>query len=312
MWLSPEIVSRLLAPTHWRWPFVSPSISLEPPCRGSPSPRRPVLSAITRALISTAFVCMSRFFRGPFGSEFTGCSDGCTGRPSRGGAGVLQRCRCADGCRTLFRVRRTPIPIDYAGAVLRRGTDAAAARSLLDFLTSATASRCFRQCGFHRPRIGSNSKWSQRPRRTALLSRPPKEQVFCWSGAFCGFVREFCRPVYNLPLPSRRWRLLGDSSSVRFAADGVARSALIPVSLPGPACSPTGVFHVKGLRQRIVAQVFPFAPARLWLFLVFSSTRPGEFPGYVLVIDERTDKTIFYGPLTPAPNSGRTTKRSLT
>jgi hypothetical protein len=62
-----------------------------------------------------------------------------------------------------------------------------------------------------------------------------------------------------------------------------------------------GVFHVKGLRQRIIAQTFPFAPARLWLFLVFSSTRPGEFPGYVVVINERTDKTIFYGKLTPPP-----------
>lgn len=30
-----------------------------------------------------------------------------------------------------------------------------------------------------------------------------------------------------------------------------------------------GVFHVKGLRQRIIAQVFPFAPARLWLFWFF-------------------------------------------
>lgn len=62
-----------------------------------------------------------------------------------------------------------------------------------------------------------------------------------------------------------------------------------------------GVFHVKGLRQRIVAQGFPFAPARLWLFLVFSSTRPGVFPGYVLVIDDQSDKAIFYGQLTPPP-----------
>ena len=62
-----------------------------------------------------------------------------------------------------------------------------------------------------------------------------------------------------------------------------------------------GVFHVKGLRHWIAAQVFPFLPARLWLFLVFSSTRPGRFPGYVLVIDNRTDKTIFYGQLTPPP-----------
>ncbi|HTU17946.1 MAG TPA: hypothetical protein VMG10_07765 [Gemmataceae bacterium] len=65
-----------------------------------------------------------------------------------------------------------------------------------------------------------------------------------------------------------------------------------------------GVYHVKGLRQRIVAQAFPFAPARLWLFLVFSSTRPGEFPGYIRVIDDRTDKAIFYCPLTPTPRFG--------
>jgi hypothetical protein len=62
-----------------------------------------------------------------------------------------------------------------------------------------------------------------------------------------------------------------------------------------------GVFHVKGLRQRIIAQGFPFAPARLWLILVFSSTRLGVFPGYVLVIDDQTDKTIFYGQLEPPP-----------
>jgi hypothetical protein len=62
-----------------------------------------------------------------------------------------------------------------------------------------------------------------------------------------------------------------------------------------------GVYHLKGLRQRIIAPAFPFAPARLWLFLVFSSIRTGEFPGYVLVIDDRTDKTIFFGNLTPPP-----------
>lgn len=65
-----------------------------------------------------------------------------------------------------------------------------------------------------------------------------------------------------------------------------------------------GVFHVKGLRQRIEAQVFPFAPASLWLLLVFSSPRSGVFPGYVLVVDDRTDKTIFYGKLAPSPNFG--------
>jgi len=65
-----------------------------------------------------------------------------------------------------------------------------------------------------------------------------------------------------------------------------------------------GVFHVKGLRQRIIAQAFPFVPARFWLFLVLSSPRAGVFPGYVLVIDDDTDKTIFYCPLTPPPRFG--------
>ncbi|HEV3259572.1 MAG TPA: hypothetical protein VG013_22085 [Gemmataceae bacterium] len=63
-----------------------------------------------------------------------------------------------------------------------------------------------------------------------------------------------------------------------------------------------GVFHVKGLRQRIVARTFPFVPLRLRLFLVFANPRPGEFPGYVLVINDKTDKTILYGDLSPHPN----------
>jgi hypothetical protein len=62
-----------------------------------------------------------------------------------------------------------------------------------------------------------------------------------------------------------------------------------------------GVYHVKGLRQRIVAQAFPFVSARLWLFLVFSSPRAGVFPGYVLVVDDQTDKSILYGKLIPPP-----------
>ena len=65
-----------------------------------------------------------------------------------------------------------------------------------------------------------------------------------------------------------------------------------------------GVYHVKGLRQRIVAHAFPFAPSRLWLFLVFSSRRPGEYPGYIRVLDDTTDKAIFFGPLAPAPTFG--------
>ncbi|HEV8060646.1 MAG TPA: hypothetical protein VGP68_12265 [Gemmataceae bacterium] len=62
-----------------------------------------------------------------------------------------------------------------------------------------------------------------------------------------------------------------------------------------------GVYHVKGLRQRIVGLAFPFVPPRLWLFMLLSSARSGEFPVYVLVTNDRSDKTILYGDLTPHP-----------
>src|SRR5262249_16157073 len=61
----------------------------------------------------------------------------------------------ADGCRTLFRVLRTPVPIRYSGTILNRGSDPAAARRLLDFLTSSRAGQRFRQCGFFLPRTHS-------------------------------------------------------------------------------------------------------------------------------------------------------------
>lgn len=54
----------------------------------------------------------------------------------------------ADGCRPLFRVRRLPVPIRYAGAVVNRGRDPGPARSLLDFLGSTPAAARFRGCGF--------------------------------------------------------------------------------------------------------------------------------------------------------------------
>jgi hypothetical protein len=62
-----------------------------------------------------------------------------------------------------------------------------------------------------------------------------------------------------------------------------------------------GVYHLRGVRQRIVAPAFPFAASRLWLFLVLSSHRPGTYPGYVRVIDEETDKAIFFAHLAPHP-----------
>jgi hypothetical protein len=67
--------------------------------------------------------------------------------------------------------------------------------------------------------------------------------------------------------------------------------------------SPTeaGVYHLRGVRQSIVAPAFPFQTSRLWLFLVLSSHRPGPCPGYVRVIDEVTDKAILFAHLAPPP-----------
>ena len=63
----------------------------------------------------------------------------------------------------------------------------------------------------------------------------------------------------------------------------------------------TGVFHVKGIRQQILAASFPFAPKRLWLFFVFSYSRSGEFPCYVRVVNDQTDRTVYFTYLNPTP-----------
>jgi hypothetical protein len=62
-----------------------------------------------------------------------------------------------------------------------------------------------------------------------------------------------------------------------------------------------GVYHLRGVRQRVVARAFPFVASRLWLFLVLSSHRPGTFPGYIRVIDDEADKAIFFAHLSPHP-----------
>ena len=54
----------------------------------------------------------------------------------------------AVGCRLLFRVRRLPQPIRYAGAVLALGRNRERARALLSFLSSPAATHRFRCCGF--------------------------------------------------------------------------------------------------------------------------------------------------------------------
>ena len=53
-----------------------------------------------------------------------------------------------------------------------------------------------------------------------------------------------------------------------------------------------GVFNLKGVRQGITADAFPFTPSRLWLFLLLSSPRPGVFPGYVRVVNSRRTRSF--------------------
>ena len=64
------------------------------------------------------------------------------------------------------------------------------------------------------------------------------------------------------------------------------------------------VFHLKGVRQWIAADVFPYFPSQLWLFLVLTCPRSGEFPGYVRVVQDKTDKASFFGKLEPRPTFG--------
>jgi len=64
-----------------------------------------------------------------------------------------------------------------------------------------------------------------------------------------------------------------------------------------------GVFHLKGVRQKMSADGFPFAPS-LWVFLLLASPRPGEFPCSIRIVHDRTDKTIFYANLAPRPSFG--------
>lgn len=65
-----------------------------------------------------------------------------------------------------------------------------------------------------------------------------------------------------------------------------------------------GVFHLKGVRQQFVAHAFPFVPPRMWLFVLMSNPRPGEFPCSVCVVNERTDKAVYYGHVEPRPRFG--------
>src|SRR5262245_57829273 len=63
----------------------------------------------------------------------------------------------------------------------------------------------------------------------------------------------------------------------------------------------TGVFHLKGVRQKIVGDALPFVPRRLWLFLVLTCPRQGEFSGYVRIVNDQTDRVVFSSYLQPKP-----------
>jgi molybdate transport system substrate-binding protein len=69
---------------------------------------------------------------------------------SRADAGLVYSSATATafGCQVLFRVRRPPSRIRYAGVVVARSAQAAQAQQLLQFLTTRPAARRFRRHGF--------------------------------------------------------------------------------------------------------------------------------------------------------------------
>jgi molybdate transport system substrate-binding protein len=69
--------------------------------------------------------------------------------------GLVYSSAAKTDCRVLFRVRRLPAPIRFAGAVVSRARQPARAQAFLDFLASPQAGRRFRRCGFLPLRSGS-------------------------------------------------------------------------------------------------------------------------------------------------------------
>jgi hypothetical protein len=65
-----------------------------------------------------------------------------------------------------------------------------------------------------------------------------------------------------------------------------------------------GVFHIRGVRQEISAEAFPFVPSKLGLFLLLFSPRAGSFPGYVRIVNEKTDRAVYHAHLEPRPVFG--------
>lgn len=55
----------------------------------------------------------------------------------------------------------------------------------------------------------------------------------------------------------------------------------------------SGVFNLEGVRQHRVAESFP-SRSDLSVFLLLSSPRKGRYAGKILLVNDRTDKTIRY------------------
>ncbi len=60
-----------------------------------------------------------------------------------------------------------------------------------------------------------------------------------------------------------------------------------------------GVFTLEGVRQRILAEIFPWR-AELSLFMILTSPRKGRYDGKILVVSERSDRRVRYSKFTVA------------
>ena len=106
------------------------------------------------------------------------------------------------------------------------------------------------------------------------------------------------------PLPSHGWRLLGGQLLGSLRADGrhALSSSLRPVSFPGPACSPGWRLSCQRLAPADRCPGLSVCAVATLAFLgFFESHVLACFPVTFCVIDDRTDKTIFYCPLAPPP-----------
>lgn len=60
------------------------------------------------------------------------------------------------------------------------------------------------------------------------------------------------------------------------------------------------VFTLKGVRQACRTRRLPFA-SRLSAYVLLSCSRGGIYPAYIRVVNDRTDRAVFQGNLSPHP-----------